>query len=437
MRKKSKLWDELKTQPLRLKQRLAEAGRSQGWLAAELTKRGYKIARPTIWGLINKGYIPGGRLGRKGAVPEDSNRGASIQKTIEEILTDNKIATTGIWLPLPGAERKMWGIRAQDSYRHRTLRNNTPPAPLDRGENGGFPSSKRGLRGVSYLLKEMEMNYTKSYLEEDVLRHFGLESDPFYDVLDFTDIWVSPRLRVIEKRVADTIRRHGIMAIIGDIGAGKTTFLRYFLSKMLKEKTVKIIYPDRMDRKMLNGSALTQAVITQLGGQRIPRSAVERDALSKRLLEENVRMGTNPLLVLDEAHDLREEAYIALKRIWDSGMIFKLLSIVLVGQGGSDNQNNSYGLKDRLENNPFIREFAERCYVVDMGSLNGSMAQYLDFRFKKAGGDIHKVFGDKALSMLSKRADVPQLANNIAIRAMNNAWRDGKRTVEAQHVAEA
>ena len=281
------------------------------------------------------------------------------------------------------------------------------------------------------------MNYTKAYLDEEVLRHFGLENDPFFDILDFTDIWISPRLKVVERRVHDTIRRHGIMAIVGDIGAGKTTFLRYVLTKTLREKTIKIIYPDRMDRKMLNGSALTQAVITQLGGQRIPRSAVERDALAKRLLEENVKMGSNPVLILDEAHDLQEEAYIALKRIWDSGMIFKLLSIILVGQGGVDSKNTPYALMDRLQNNPFIREFAERCYVVDIGSLNGSMAQYLAFRFGKAGGDVHKVFGDKALAMLSKRADVPQLANNIAVRAMNNAWKDGKRQVEVQHVAEA
>lgn len=281
------------------------------------------------------------------------------------------------------------------------------------------------------------MNYTKSYLDEEVLRHFGLESDPFFDVLDFTDIWISPRLKVVERRVYDTIRRHGIMAIVGDIGAGKTTFLRYVLTKMLKEKSVKMIYPDRMDRKQLNGSALTQAVITQLGGQRIPRSAVERDALAKRLLEENVKMGSNPVLILDEAHDLREEAYIALKRIWDSGMIFKLLSIIIVGQGGVDSSNTPYELMDRLQNNPFIREFAERCYIVDLGNLNGSMSQYLDFRFKKAGGDVHKIFSDKALAVLAKRGNVPQLINNLAVRAMQGAFRDGKRQVEVEHILEA
>lgn len=417
MRHKSKVWDEMKVQPLRLKQRLADSGRSAGWLAQELTAKGHKIARPTLWCTINKQYEP--------------TNYAQMKKLIEEILTSDNISIQGIWDTMPGGERRMGKYRPQGSYRWRRQRSNNSSGSNSNGLNG--LSGSNGLNGS----EEEEMNYTKSYLDEEVLKHFGLEGDPFFDVLDFQDIWLSPRLKVVERRVYDTVRRHGIMAIVGDIGAGKTTFLRYVLTRMLKEKTVKIIYPDRMDRKALDGAALTQAVIAQLGGQRVPRSAVQRDALAKKLLEENVRMGTNPVLVLDEAHDLREEAYIALKRIWDSGMIFKLLSIILVGQGGVDSANTPYELMDRLQNNSSIREFAERCYVVDIGSLNGSMSQYLDFRFKKAGCDVHKIFTDKALSMLSKRADVPQLANNIAIRAISAAYRDGKFQVSPEHVAEA
>lgn len=394
---------------------LAEAGMSQGWLTGELVKKGHKISRATMWCVINKQYQT-----------EDFDR---LKKLIEDILTSNKITTADIWNTLPGAEKKMRKITAKSSFRYRIK-----SPQYHRGRM--IINQEKETRNYK-THKEGEMNYTKTFLDDDVLQHFGLEGDPFFDIVDFTDVWISPRIKVIERRVYDTIRRHGIMAIIGEIGAGKTTFLRYILAKMLKEKNIKMIYPDRMDRKSLNGAALTQAIITQLGGQKIPRSGVERDALAKRLLEENVRMGSNPVLILDEAHDLREEAYIALKRVWDSGMIFKLVSIILVGQGGTDAQNISYELKDRLENNPFIREFSERCYVVDLGSLNGSMIQYLDFRFKKVNGDAKKVFSDKALHILSKRADVPQLANNIAVRAMMAAYRDGKTQVTPEHVAEA
>lgn len=422
MRHASKMHD-APMQPIRLKQRLAEAGWSHGWLAKKVTEKGYKISRITIFGVINKQY--------------KTKEHERLVKLIEEVLKEHKVSTSGIWSPLPGAEQKemRWQIHNRASYQYRSRMQ----------EKGGFGRAggargstvRRRSAGVTPAGKEVEMNITKAYLDDDVLRHFGLKDDPFFDIVDFQDIWISPKLKVVERQFVNTIKRHGIMAVIGDIGAGKTTFLRHTLQKVVKDQAIKVIHLDRMDRKMLNGTALSQTVIAQLGGQRLPKNGVERDAMAKKLLEDNVRSGVNPVLILDEAHDLREEAYIALKRLWDSGMIFKCLSIILVGQGGTDDDSISYGLKDKLENNPFIREFSERCYVVDLGNLNGSMPNYLDFRFKKAGGDVNKVFSSQALQILSKRADVPQLANNIAIRAMCQAYRDGKLQVTPEHVAGA
>ncbi len=393
MRKRSKAWDELKTNPIHLKQRLAEAGKSIKWLAEEVTKRGYKISRVTMWCVVNKQYRP----------KKDFER---LKTLIEKVLKENHISTRGIWSKLPDGEKMMHKIRV-----------------LPRMEE--------------YPKKEVnEVNYTRMFLDEEVLKHFGLKEDPFFDTSDFTDIWLSPRHKVLERRVYETIKRHGIMALVGPIGAGKTTFLRYLLGKFTQDKTIKVIYPDRLDRARLSGASLTQGIIKELGGGRIPRSGVERDALARSLLEENARSGIHPVLVLDEAHDLKEEAFIALKRLWDSGMLFRCLAILLVGQGGIDKYGNSYGLLGKLEHNPWIREFAERCYTVDMGDLNGSMRSYLEYRFKRAGGDVGRVFEDKALAILTKKADVPQLVNNICIRAMVAAYRDGRLRVTAEHIAE-
>ncbi len=392
MRGKSKVWDEMPNRPIALKQRLADAGRSMKWLADEVVKRGYKISRVTIWCVINKDYR--------------TKKFERLKTLIEEILQENGISTRGIWSKLPDGEKMMRKIR-----------------PLPHTEE--------------YQNKEVnEVNYTRMFLDEEVLQHFGLQEDPFFDTGDFTEIWLSPRHKVIERRVYDTIKRHGIMAIVGPIGAGKTTFLRYLLGKLTHDKNIKVVYPDRLDRKQLLGSSLTQGIIRELGGVRIPRSGVERDAVARRLLEENVRSGIHQVLVLDEAHDLKEEAFIALKRLWDSGMLFRCLSILLVGQGGIDKYGNSYGLLGKLEYNPWIREFAERCYTVDMGDLNGSMRSYLEYRFKRVGGEVDRVFEAKALNLLTTKADVPQLVNNICIRAMIAAYRDGRQKVMPEHIAE-
>lgn len=402
MRHASKLWDKMHLKPIRLKQRLAESGRSVIWLAEELTRKGYKISRVTMWGVINKQYET-----------SEHNR---LKALVEEILTANNISKSGIWQTLPGAE---WRMR---QFRPRKRR---------------FDSSRDATSYVSTglnNLKEEEMNYTRKDLDDEVLRHFGLESDPFGDIVNYTDVWVSPRYKIIERQIYDTVKRHSIMAVVGDVGAGKSTLLRYVLTKMTREKIGKIIFLDRQDRKQMNGASITSAIVMQLGGKQIPRNGIQRDSLARKLLEDSISMGFNPLLVIDEAHDLKEEVLIGLKRIWDSGMLFKTLAILLVGQG--DN-GSVFDLKNTLENNPFIREFSERCLLVEMGNLNGSMAQYLDFRFKKAGGDVHKVFSDKALHILAKRAEAPQLANNIAVRAMQHAYRDGKTQVAPEHVAGA
>src|SRR5574343_350365 len=183
MRHGSKMWDNAPNKPLRLKQRLAEAGRSPGWLAEEVTKKGYKISRATMWGVINKQYR--------------TSEYDRLKKIVEEVLTDNKISIQGIWNYLPGAEYKMHRVRPH-GFRHRAFH---PLHPRQRGTIA--VPLLRGIKGEKISQKEEEMNYTKLYLEDEILRHFGLESDPFYDILDFTDIWVSPRLKVVERRVYD------------------------------------------------------------------------------------------------------------------------------------------------------------------------------------------------------------------------------------------
>lgn len=279
------------------------------------------------------------------------------------------------------------------------------------------------------------MNFTREYLTEEELRHFSLQVDPFFDLEDYQDIYKSPQLKVVERKFFETIKRHGIMAIVGEVGSGKSTLLRHILGRLMKDRSIRLIMPDAIDRERLCGSNITQAVISQMGGSKVPRFAVERDKLAKRMLEESVRAGSDPVLVIDEAHDLRPEAIIGLKRLWDSGMIFKVLSIIILGQGGEDNRG-LFGLKSHLLFDRDLKEFAERCYLVDLGTMNGSMADYLDWRFGKAGAKVRKIFSDEALKMLVKKAPQPQVANNVAMRAMKLAYRDGSLTVTKDHVAD-
>lgn len=402
MRGNAKAW-EMPTAPIRLKARLQESGKKQADLAKRIkvpNKTQIGMSRSLLCQICNTGYQP----------PEIPD----FREQVERVLDEMGVATTGIWEPLDGAKK---GWTCKPKKRPLGLKEQSRPD----GEKGGE-----------------KLNVTREYLVDEELRHFGLTEDPFYDLDDFEDIYMSPQLKVVERRFMDTIKRHGIMAIVGDIGAGKTTLLRHILTKLIKDNRVKAIMPDDMDRQQLTGRGLTSAIISALSGRpNQPRSAVERDRLAKSLLQEAIKSGQNPVLIIDEAHDLKDQVIIALKRIWDSGLIFKLISIIIVGQGGTEQKKGySWGLKDTLENNPLIKEFAERCYVTDIGVMNGSMGDYLQFRFKKAGGDARKIFTPEALARLSKDAEVPNRAHNIAVRAMRAAYRDGKTVVGQEHVSD-
>jgi type II secretory pathway predicted ATPase ExeA/DNA-binding XRE family transcriptional regulator len=387
--------------PIRLKERLREAGIKQAELAREV-----ELSRPLINAVCERGYIP----------PSIED----FKERIEAALKKWKIAVAGIWQIDQGAEIGRLRMPRQG-------RNFRSQISDGRFNNGAKKNTAKEVK--------REMNFTKDFLTEEEIRHFVLNGDPFFDLDDHSEIYKSPQLKVVERKFLEVIKRHGIMAIVGEVGSGKSTLLRHIIGRLMKDRSTRMIMPDSIDRERLNGTNITQAVISQMGCERVPRFAVERDKLAKKMLEESVRTGADPVLVIDEAHDLKPQAIIALKRLWDSGLIFKLLSVIIIGQGGEDSRG-AWGLKGSLLFHSQLKEFAERCYLVDLGVMNGSMGDYLEWRFSRAGGKVRKIFTDDALKMLVKKAPQPQVANNVAMRAMKLAFRDGALQVTKEHVAD-
>ena len=168
----------------------------------------------------------------------------------------------------------------------------------------------------------------------------------------------------------------------------------------------------------------------------MPRSRMERNHKVREVLEQAVTQGEAVALVMDEAHDLPGRVLISLKRLWDSAMLFKLLAVVLVGQGGDRIKGDPWGLKQLILCDGHLREFAERCLVVSMPAVsNGQMKAYLVWRFTQAGGQLNQCFEDGAVSALARRTGCLQLANNLASRAMTAACQEGQRQVTAEFVA--
>lgn len=282
-------------------------------------------------------------------------------------------------------------------------------------------------------------NKTKEFLDPEHITHFKLKADPFFDLGDHRAIWTNDKLDKIKHLIGLTAQSQGIMVLTGDYGAGKSTMLRHVLRDLMTDCVTKIIMPDRLDRKALKGDMLTLAIIDQMGtpGMRVPSSTVRRDKMVKDLLTKAIQRGEQPFMVIDEAHDLQSGIFIALKRLWDSGLIFRNIGILLVGSGGVDSDGCPWGLRWEIEGNPELKEFAERTRLVDMGRLADGLTDYLSWRFSMVDSSLEAVFEADAVAVLAERAQTPQLLGILAIRAMREAYLDGAAKVTVENVLAA
>lgn len=387
---------------IRLKEYTQRMG-GQGALAAALRDAGHAYSRSLVNLTCNHGTLP--------------KRNPDIyREAINQVLTAKGFDAASAWQPLT-----------------ETAPMSGTPTKVDAHE-GLQSEGKRPSKSTppeDYIMA----NKTKEYLEPEMLRHFGLKSDPFFDLGDHRAIWLNERLERIKNLIHVRAQAQAMMVITGSFGAGKSTLLRHVLRDMLPDRRYHIIMPDRLDRKALRADALALSIIDHMSppGSRIPNSTLRRDKLARTLLTKAIQRGEYPLMVIDEAHDLNEDIFIALKRLWDSGLIFRNIAILLAGAGGLDAQGRPWGLRWQIEGNPDLKEFAERVQLVDLGRLAESLADYLAWRFAAVGSDLQAVFEPEAVGLLVERGETPQLVGNLAIRAMREAYLDGAAKVTVGH----
>jgi type II secretory pathway predicted ATPase ExeA len=389
-------------QSLRLKTYVQQLG-GQVQFTRLMAEQGYSCSRSLLNQTCNHGVLP-------------KRNGDAYKQAINQVLRTAGMDAESAWLP----------------------QSESGPAnahPPKIGASGSVPSINQLPRTTQRGDSTAMMNKTKATLEPEHLRHFSLSDDPFFDLADHREIWLNNHLEYVKHLIQRTAENRGMMVLTGDYGAGKSTLLRHVLGEMIAGGKAEIIMPDRLDRRAMHGDMLTLAIVDQLGGgMRIPRSVLQRDRLAKRLLTTAMERGEHPLLVIDEAHDLRTELFVALKRLWDSGLIFREIGILLVGTGGKDAGGRSWGLRWEIEGNPDIREFAERAHLVDLGRLAATLPEYLAWRFRKVGAALDEVFAPGAVEVLTEQAQTPQLVGIYAVGAMREAYLDGALKVSADHV---
>jgi type II secretory pathway predicted ATPase ExeA len=258
--------------------------------------------------------------------------------------------------------------------------------------------------------KEDAMLLRRQGLFPETKRHFQLCADPFgEDVRSHEDVFLSPDIRYVREALLHTAKHGGFMAVVGESGSGKSTLRRDLVDRITRENAqVHVIEPyvlgmednDKTGKtlKALHIAEAIMAVVAPL--ERILSSPEARFRQLHRVLRDSKRAGNSHCLIIEEAHALPIPTIKHLKRFWELEDGFsKLLSVILLGQPE---------LRQKLsETNHEVREVVQRCEIVELVPMNGSLEAYVAFKFERAGQDAGKVITPDGIEALRAKLTGP------------------------------
>jgi len=260
----------------------------------------------------------------------------------------------------------------------------------------------------------------------DLLSHFDLRAMPFTREIRPRDHLPLEEHEEAKKVLLQEVQRRGSGALDGPAGCGKTALARSLLAE-LPEARYKVFY-------LLVGGLGVRDACRDISGVLGVEPSGSRPALLRRIKEALLRSpderGVHPVLLFDDAHELKLEVLSLLKALTNYEMDSRLVvSVILVGQP------QLRRILRRVE----LEDVAGRLGVrASLGNLSReAAARYVEHRITVAGGR-RIPFEPTALEGLFEIAGGNLRAlDNLALRSLELAFEDGAEVVDVAHVQDA
>lgn len=391
--------------PIVLKELCVDCGISQTLIGKDVG-----LSRASINLALNRGYIP----------PESPNFKTDVEAFIaadqraKQWLIERQKKVADIWSPLGKDLRHV--SPAADNQKMWATRKNPAMVPGD----------------PEQLIVHMEVEM----ISQEAMKHFKIFRNPFIDdIQKDSDIFMSEEHRYIEAAMIDAARHGGFLAVIGEVGSGKSVMRRKVVEQLKKDGDVIVIFPQMIDKTRVNAASICDAIIMDLSETRPSMKLEAKTRQVHKLLLERAKQGFRSVLIIEEAHDLHTNTLKYLKRFYELEDGYrKLLGIILVGQ---TELKNLFNEQAHIE----MREVIRRIQTAEIKGLNGNTKDYLQMKFKRVAVKIDDIFDDAAFKALTHRLTTkdrrnqtishayPLIVNNYAARAMNMAYEMGEKKV--------
>ncbi len=249
------------------------------------------------------------------------------------------------------------------------------------------------------------------------LDYWNLKKFPFENVADPSLFYLSQSHEEALSRLIYTAKMSkGAAMLTGDIGCGKTLISRVYTNKMRAVGADVALLTNPPYRPI----EFLQTILYQLGIEEPPDSKIKLLQILNRKMINNLEQRRDTILIIDEAHILREETFEEARLLLNFQNSHRfLLTLLLIGQPE---------LKTKMRQmKPFDQRIPIRFHLQPFGFLD--TAKYILFREQKAGF-IKNIFTKKAIKKIYEyTGGLPRQINSVCDLSLLIAFNEKRKII--------